>query len=512
MAYNKYPMTSFNEYNLDWLIEKYKELDASMTDFEALHSITFGGDWDISKQYKDWTIVSDPITHDGYLSIQPVPNNVYLTDTNYWLKIADYTTGLAAVNTRVDNVEDDITNNIKPDITANTNDIDTINNTTIPGLVNDIGANTSAIDTINNTTIPGLDDRLSLLENRKIIIFGDSYFENPAIGGGNPVDYYLQSYLTGTNIEYEINSQGREGFAVSTPDSFLDDVNNYVSSFNADEVTDVFFCGGYNDRLFTIAQIESGMSMTFSAVRSKYPNAKISVGHFGWDGHWYATNRSDIVNYSIPAYKNCGKYGAAYMVNSEFTMHWYELFISYDWIHPGSQGCAEIAKQLVLYIIGGSCDVHYNPAVIHFNDTGNPTPAGPWTDSIYTVSSKLDNDQVTIYMPDGNIVYTTSPFGAPHNTYTSLLYITDITDGFRLHFMGNFSSPAVMQGINLTGNFQTGVSSFVDFESCNFIIDEGQLKVKPYKLNSAGNGFDEVTGIIGLNFVGKAITIPTLSC
>lgn len=466
MAINKYPMTNFNEYNLDWIVRKIREFEKNLTEYEALHSITFGGDWDISKSYTQWTIVSDPITHDGYLSLQPVPANVPITNTAYWLKIADYTTGLAAVNARIDDVEADIDD--------------------LENVIND-------------------------MKTRRVIIFGDSYLENRAILNDQPVAYWLEQYLSDTNIEFEVNAQGREGFAVSGTDSFLYDVQNYTSAFDADQVTDVLFCGGFNDREYNISQIESGMNLTFAEVRSKYPNAKISVGHFGWDGHWYSDNRSALVRISIPAYKNCGKFGAAYMINSEFTMHWYELFTSDDWIHPTIAGVQEISKQIALYLLGGSCDVHYEVVECPFNSTG--APEGWWTDSTYAVASKLDNDLVTIYMPDGNITYTSrSAFDCLHNEYTELIKMTALEDGYRLHFMGNFSTDYVMQKIEVVGNFQVGATAFKDFTNCSFIIHEGRLKVRPYKLNSDGDAFDEVTGVLGLNFVGSAITIPTLAC
>ena len=516
MAYNKYPMTSFNEYNLDWLIEKYKELDASMTDFEALHSITFGGDWDISKQYKAWTIVSDPITHDGYLSLQPVPNNVYLTDTDYWLQIADYTTGLAAVNTRVDNVEDDITNNIKPDITALQNDVTNIDTVEIPALQNDI-------DTINNTDLPAITNDISDLQNdvaalqaavtvasnRKVLIVGDSYFYPTAsqlystIG---PIEY--AQTLT-DQIEFDNISDGGAGF-IGGYMSFSDLLDT-PSSFPAAEVTDVLFVGGYNDRNSGVSTILGAMNTTIAKARGLYPNAKIAVGHFGWSGTLSSTQRDLCIDYSIKAYRRCTEYGAAYMTNSEYTMHYYELINHTDDIHPTTEGCHELAKQLIQFIFTGSCDVHYGFKQNTFNYGGL---VGTNTSSVYRVASKLDNDVVTIWLPDDTVTFTT-PATMSTSAFTQLLQMTNQADNTRLHFMGVYDSyPTNAAQIVFNGymHMTSGDLQFIPTINVQFILKQGFLHCRPYNLKSDGTGFITPGDAYGIRPLGQAITIPTLLC
>lgn len=498
MFTREYPGTDFNEFNLDWIIRKVKDLDASMEDYEALHSITFGGDWDISKQYQAWTIVSDPITHNGYLSLKPVPANVLITDTEYWLKIADYTTGLASVNARVDDVEDDITNNIKPAITTNTNDI----------LLMD-GDITSLQNELNNDIKPELIELKK--HKRKIIIYGDSYFmDTPPSGGTNFRTYFEGMLVNLPNVEYELKSDGGEGFAQPGSYAFVYDVQNYTSTFDPDEVTDVFFVGGYNDRNYTVADIETGMSNTFTAVKTKYPNAKISVGHFGWDAKLSSTDRTNITGVSLRAWRECNKYGAGYMNNAEYTMHNYDLFYISDNFHPNNDGHKELAKQIINYIVTGSCDVHYPFKSLAFNQ-GDPSLVAWNTTSAYNVGFKLDNDLVTIYRPNDNIVYT-SMFDMDVTQYTQFLQITTNVQGYRGYAIGNFDgSNSVKEHIPMTGYIQAN-TTFRDMAPCNFILIGGFLHVRPYGVNSARTGFDDYTDIYGIRPIGGAITIPTLSC
>ena len=103
MFFELYPNTDFHNLNLDWIVATIKKLDRDMDDFEAMNKITFDGAWDITKQYKPWTIVND--NGAGYISIKPVPAGILLTNADYWRGVVDYTATIADLQNRVVNLE-----------------------------------------------------------------------------------------------------------------------------------------------------------------------------------------------------------------------------------------------------------------------------------------------------------------------------------------------------------------------------------------------------------------------
>lgn len=362
---------------------------------------------------------------------------------------------------------------------------------------------------LNGTAYPVKD---AFAQDRKIIIFGDSYFKDNTIGGVSP---NFKTALTGclsgiSNIEFEVHSDGGEGFARPDPDSFTYDINAYTSDFKASEVTDVFLVGGFNDREYSMSQIETGMVAAFSAIRTKYPNAKISVGHFGWSGTLSSSERVKIINRSIPAYRNAPKYGAAYMTNSQFTMHNYNLFLAADNIHPTGDGISEIAKQVTLYILTGTCDVHYERMVVEFNDGTNTAVNA--TQTPYTVSSKLDNDIVTIFMPDANIIFDTV-FDLGNESYTNVLQLTTNTPGQKGCFIGMYDDAVrFAHQISFNAYIQFDGAKFAGMENIACVLTGGFLALRNYQINAAGTGFNDLTDINHIHPIGGSLIIPTLEC
>ena len=106
MANFIFPFTNLQELNLDWLVQTVKRLETELTKFVALNTIKYADpfQWDIKSQYAQNTLVIEPQDGTAYLSIQPVPQGVQITNTDYWTPVftlQNYTNALKKAITTV---------------------------------------------------------------------------------------------------------------------------------------------------------------------------------------------------------------------------------------------------------------------------------------------------------------------------------------------------------------------------------------------------------------------------
>ena len=89
--FDNFPYTNFHELNLMWILEALKEIQTTTEQFVAINSLKYADpiQWNIVKQYEKNTIVIDPLTGTAYISVQPVPSGVALTNTDYWTVVFD---------------------------------------------------------------------------------------------------------------------------------------------------------------------------------------------------------------------------------------------------------------------------------------------------------------------------------------------------------------------------------------------------------------------------------------
>ena len=99
----KYPNVNDEVLNLDWLLKKMQENDIKIDNFINLNTIKYADPilWDITSQYEANTVVVDPQTGDAYISVQPVPVGVILSNTDYWTKIYNYADAITTLQKQI---------------------------------------------------------------------------------------------------------------------------------------------------------------------------------------------------------------------------------------------------------------------------------------------------------------------------------------------------------------------------------------------------------------------------
>lgn len=220
-----------------------------------------------------------------------------------------------------------------------------------------------------NTKVNQNSEAINVLSNKKYIFFGDSYASGEI---GSSWKDNIISYLGLTENDYYNGCVNGYGFTYPSStqnwESVLDNLLTTIT--NKNEITNILVAGGYNDgapyNSSSQQEIENAIGSFVNKCKTNFPNAKIQLAHIGWTGNM---DNFAGLHKSIRAYKNCEKYGASYILNSEFSMHNYTLYQN-DYFHPNEQGNIYNAIHLINGLINGSCDVYYEvPITLTSNTT-----------------------------------------------------------------------------------------------------------------------------------------------
>ena len=339
--FEQLPYTNFHDLNLTELVKLVKAIAEEMHNFEVVNQISYGGQWDITKAYQKYTIVTVNGT-DGYISLKPVPIGVNYTNTEYWGIVADFTTALAGLGSRVADLEND----------------NVINKANITQLQSDV-----------KKAIPAS-------QNMSVVVLGDSYgYCDYLTGTPYPNNCYIKVlqnklHLDSDHYHYNALNGGRMGGGSYSMVNILNALPTFTNESDVDLV--ITQCG-VNDRNDTTL-ISSGIDAYATAVKTRFPNAKLvhflTIGSFtagdtGSASDVYAFN--DMINTIRSEYvKACNDNNIELIDDTIIPMLIKDNFYS-DLYHP-SASCHSILASIMSSAINGN--VNYPISGMYENNIG----------------------------------------------------------------------------------------------------------------------------------------------
>lgn len=103
MSFYEFPHTRTYDTDLGWLIHRVIEIKKELGEFINLNTIKYADPiaWNITTQYESNTVVINPADGTAYISTQPVPSGVLITNTDYWTPIFNYGESMAELRTQI---------------------------------------------------------------------------------------------------------------------------------------------------------------------------------------------------------------------------------------------------------------------------------------------------------------------------------------------------------------------------------------------------------------------------
>ena len=309
---------------------------------------------------------------------------------------------------------------------------------------------------------------------KKFILIGDSYADGWTPDGN--VTSWESLFVTQTGLTNTIQKHyGGTGFVNMVDNKTFQTLLEEVPSAN--DVTDVVVLGGWNDKAYNKTQIKNAIGTFRNKSLEKFPNANIHVGFVATqrDG----TNLSSLGETCVNYIEGCADYNIHYLSNIEYSLKAYFSFLASDGIHPNLDGQKSITRNLIMALVGGSCDVilPYTWLTFNYNNvTGNPFGSN--------LACYLNNNQVTLNCSQYKTIAFTTPFNAQGWTDVE---IGTLTNGYIYGVQSSNNSFPVNAVIHDS-------NGYFKVTAC-FNITNGKLYFRFCDTNDAHNNYRSFTNI-----------------
>lgn len=213
-----------------------------------------------------------------------------------------------------------------------------------------------------------------LAKSKKYVFVGDSWSAS---------EYTSYTDILSNYFDIEIKRKSGAGFC--TPgNTFLMLINNIT---NWNEITDIYFLGGTNDRSYPYENIVSGITETINYVKQQNPRCNIHIGYLGLINE----GLNGIASYMEGSLLN----NVDYIKGSENINYSYGLLD--NTLHPSQTLQNFIANCLKNYLIYNSLTIgaHVSTSTATFNEGYTGTPP--------TITVTNVNGEKTIYLSTGTI-------------------------------------------------------------------------------------------------------------